>query len=244
MPEEAVQGSLEEAVVATEATEAEESATETEKEVPEEKKEEQKERSRFGRRLSKMEQTLFDFMERTGQVLENFQRQPMEEKVTKQTLNELQDDDIVTVRDLKRLWSEEQNKTMTAQKEYESGYVRHLKTIGGDEDPDLNEEIVKEMMTNFNIRHSNDPQADAERNYYRAARVVLKKATPDKKNPLKGEKPKGATGVGGDTALKDRDLPIPELDEYAKEFVQKVGMKEDSIKKALKGETPLSLRKI
>jgi len=242
MPEEAVQGSLEEAVVATEATEAEESATETEKEVSEEEKEEQKERSRLGRRLSKMEQTLSDFMERTGQVLETYQ--PREEKVTKQTLTELQDDDIVTVRDLKRLLSEEQNRTMTAQKEYEGGYVRHLKTLGGDEDPDLNEEIVKEMMTNFNIRHSNDPQADAERNYYRAARVVLKKATPDKKNPLKGEKPKGATGVGGDTALKDRDLPIPELDEYAKEFVQKVGMKEDSIKKALKGETPLSLRKI
>jgi hypothetical protein len=69
-----------------------------------------------------------------------------------------------------------------------------------EEDSALYEETKKLIATPgqpFNRRYSDDPIADATRNYYAAQAHILKQriSQPSKKNPLKGGEPKNPLGA-------------------------------------------------
>lgn len=127
---------------------------------------------------------------------------------------------------------------------YSNAYVDQVAVLAKGEDKEVHEAIVKEMKDNFHVRHSNDGFIDADLNYSKASRSYFKKQLEVKKtNPLTGpdgEKPPLGGGLDGEE-MKEKETPVPKLDADAQAFIQDVGMKEESVKKALTGDAPLSL---
>jgi len=129
---------------------------------------------------------------------------------------------------------------------YSDDYVVTLNKLAQGDEKDIHDAIIKELMDNFNVRRSGDGALDADVNYNKASRAYFKKqlGLKDKTNPLKGpgegQPPLGGGLEGEEMVVKE--TPIPKLDEYAKDFVEKVGMKEESVKEALSGEAPAYLK--
>jgi len=129
---------------------------------------------------------------------------------------------------------------------YNDDYMVTLGKLAQGEEKETHEAIIKEMMDNFNVRRSGDGALDADVNYSKASRAYFKKqlGLKDKVNPLKGPgegQPPLGGGLEGEEMV-GKETPMPKLDEYAKDFVEKTGMKEDSVKAALKGEAPSGLQ--
>ena len=78
-------------------------------------------------------------------------------------------------------------------------------------------------MQNLTYDPSDNPQIDAERNFYRAERIYLrKKAAPARVNPLKGEKPSGSIGVATSQKSVVKEPAVPKLDAFAQAYVNSV----------------------
>lgn len=201
---------------------------------------EHRERSQLGRRVSAMEDNMKAFMAQVGNAVERLEAlgQPKGagtydamHSVGMTAPSSADDDDLVTRGDFRTMLAEHEHETTKKHAEYETKYIAHLNTLKV-EDPENHEAVVNEMLANYNGKYSDDPVADAERNYFRAAKSVMKKGI--KPNPLKGSTNPPALGVGGDTPDKDKDTAVPKLDEIAQEFVNKMGLDETFVKEALK----------
>lgn len=215
--------------------------------------EEQRERSRLGRKLAAMERTLAEREEAHAREMTDLKNLLLATVSSKegnggQTEEDVPDDTYLTAADVRKLLKKElreqapvvMNQMTEAQKQaqvqYERSYMKHLDNLAAEEDETVHEAIVKEMLENFNVKHSSDPAADAERNYYRAAASMAKKAGGLKRQVnVKGGKDSLPSGVGGDSKSRTKEAEIPELDEAALDFVQKTGMSPESVKRALAG---------
>ena len=130
--------------------------------------------------------------------------------------------------------------------EYSGQYVKQLGELGKGEDGISHKAILAEMKENFNIRHSDNGLMDAETNYNRASRGYYKKQLDlkGKTNPLKGpgkDQPPLGAGLDGEEMV-EKDVPMPKLDKYAQDFVDKTGMSKEKVVAALRGEMPTGLR--
>ncbi len=211
------------------------------KKIEPEDEEEHRERSKLGRKVKQLEDVIQQQNERMEMLMAKLETpastNPYEDEI-------LTEEDWKKYRAIRKKETEEQTK-------YSQGYIRNFYAEGKKDregNPELYDEVYNEMAVNFNIRYSNDPSMDAALNYAKAKAAVLAKktASPKLKPNLKGgDKPQASTNID----VKSRAAPEPseeiELDDEAKEFVRKVGMKTESIREALKGEAPahLSARK-
>lgn len=138
------------------------------------------------------------------------------------------------------------NQSKKTDDKYNDDYMVTLSKLAQGDDKEVHDAIIKELMDNFNVKRSGDGALDADVNYSKASRAYFKKqlGLKDKINPLKGpgeDTPPLGGGLEGEEMV-NKETPMPKLDEYAKHFVEKTGMKEDSVKEALKGEAALGLR--
>lgn len=203
--------------------------------------EDHKERSKLGRRLSAMEQEAEARGTRLDATLDKMEAF-LSSNPNANATTETDYDEPLTKKDIDKFMEDREYKTKIAQGKYEQGYLQYVSKLGQQEDPEFHEEIQEEMMKNFNVKYSRDPVADAERNYLRATRAILKKGSPSKENPLKGNKPKSALGVAGDTQMKDnKEFVMPALDEDAKDFIKRKGLSEEQVKKYLSSKETVGL---
>ena len=126
---------------------------------------------------------------------------------------------------------------------YESGYRDTFSELSRGLEPTEAKKIEDEMLANFNVRHSNDPQLDAERNFLRAENSLLKNRPPEKpQTNLRQGKP---TGGASGTTTAQRKAGAVKLDPIAAEFVAELKKNNDwsdeDVSKALEGETPSHL---
>jgi hypothetical protein len=192
----------------------------------------QKERSALGRKVKRLEDSIDEIK---NLILES----------RKAPTQETREDDIPEYdrQTYLRLRKEEAD----ADRKYQQVYLSNLKNIA---DPENHEEIMEEMIKNFNIRRGdiNDPRSwrpdlDSEINYTNAKMAVLSRRLGKVKPNVRSERPASSTNIST-ASHSDRSATSEiELDDVAKEFVRKIGMKEESIKNALKGEAPIHLRK-
>jgi len=212
------------------------------KEVIEEEEPDQQERTRLGRRLKRMEDQFGQIMDKIDTI--STQRQqyvpPPDANVTGDDLPEY----VATGQDVVKVLGVYEKKRAKEQEQYEQGYIQNFRKMGG-RDGDYYEEIFNEMQTNFNIKHTGDPLIDSRINYAEAkASIMAKKiAPPKKKDATRGERPE-SSDLSVSTRETSRASDMPVLDDFAKEFIAKTGMKEDSIKGALSGEAPIHLAKV
>lgn len=214
-----------------------EEVTETEEEKA--KREEHEERSRLGRKVSKMEQTQTAFMDEMRGLM--VQRQP---EVRVDTLD---DEPIGLTKgeskaDFLRWREEERTKESETKVRYETDYRNSFSELGTEYTDAEHKKITDEMMANFNVVRSMDGAADGRENYLRAENSLLRKGVKSRENPLAKKTPEAALGGAADSATDTSTTPIIKLDKYAQDFVDKTKMSDESIRKALTGETPLSLR--
>lgn len=223
----------------------EEGKAEEEEKQEEEAKEEEKtpdepddnrERSNLGRRVKAMEDTVTTLANAVQQFVDNTNK-PGEES------GESDDVEYLTKKDVESYFTQLRTKEANQLKEYDNTYLRHEVTLGMDLSEEEYEEVRQERMANFNVRHTDDPRADAEKNFLLAQNAVLKNKIGGKKpNPLKGKKPEAPLGGPSGSENEGKQEKSIILDDAAKEFVEKMGMSEESVKKALSGDTPLYLQ--
>jgi len=226
--------------------EAEAVVSETEEDKTKQaEKEEQRERSALGRKVKMLEEKLDKFFEKA----ESFYQNPPQHAKTDEPA--YQGDELLTVAEVEKYLEQREVKKARQQndvvKKYQDKYLDTFARLGAEEKLDDDEftKVDEIMRKSFNMSYSNyaDPTADAERNFLKAVRAYEKDKSAKSKSPnLKGDTPKG-TGVGGTGDIKEKPLKMPELDPYAKDFVNYHKMKEDRVAKTLGGETPMRLRK-
>lgn len=188
------------------------------------------ERSKLGRKVKTLEDTLQTLIEKLDQTIQ-----------APKPDSEGDDDDDefdipTTQEEFERKVEEYESKKTAKIKQYESGYVQKVNELWADEDEDVRKEIEAELLKNFNGKYSDDPARDAEINYLKAERSYLRKLTStlaDKPriNPLKGEKT--PTPVGGESIPKKAKDSTVKLDAFAQEFADSVEMSEESRREAL-----------
>lgn len=223
--------------------------TQPKKEIDDEEPDQQ-ERTRLGRRLKRME-------EQFGQIIDKIDTLGSRQYVLPKDATETGDDlpeyvatgkDVADVvkRMYPKLKKEDLEKEQSDKEKYESGYVNNFRKLGL-KDGDLYEEIFNEMFTNFNNTHTGDPTVDSRINYAEAkASIMAKKvATPNKqKSTTKGERTQDSMDLSVTTRETTHVSEMPPLDDFAKEFMAKTGMKDESAKAALAGDSPIHLSKV
>jgi hypothetical protein len=197
---------------------------------------EQKERSNLGRKVKKLEDTL----EQMNEAIQEMRSQRQAPQTAQEDLPEY----ISTPGDVEKYLTLRERKQKEERDRYQSVYAKTFREVGK-EDPEMYEEIFNEMFEHFNVVKTGQAEVDAELNYARAKASVFAKKTsqPKPKANVKGKEPAGSTNLSVDSRAETTSGPEIELDDYAKEFMAKTGMKPESVKDALKGEIPIHLRK-
>lgn len=255
----------EEEVEAREEEEAEEESEEEKTELAAEQEEDvvppepsdNGERSKLGRKVKYIEDTVQSFQESfeekmnrlEGLLVSSNRKQDTDESYLRDY--EAGDDEeiIGTKAELKQFLTDYNKETESArqknQAKYERDYVQTIKRLGSEETEEDHKDIYDEMMSHFNVRHSNNPLMDAEKNYLKATRSVLKKkvaAPVEKKNPLKGNKPKAPLGAGGNNETMPKKIkPMPKFDAAAQDFMRKSGITPERAAEILDGDAPANL---
>lgn len=199
---------------------------------------EQKERSNLGRKVKKLEETLVEMNEALQEL--RTQRQIQNTTQTQSDLPEY----VSTPDDVERILTSREKRQKDERDRYQVSYSKTFRDVGR-EDPELYEEVFNEMYSNFNIVRTGDASIDAELNYAKAKASVLSKKTsqPKAKPNIKGSNQTASTNLSVDSRAEENSASDVQLDDFAKEFVSKTGMKTDSINNALKGDVPAHIRK-
>ncbi|OHB71867.1 MAG: hypothetical protein A2W23_06360 [Planctomycetes bacterium RBG_16_43_13] len=207
-------------------------AAEAEPEGQDEDKEDHADKTRLGRKVKKLEDVMVTKTEFSQLMnkLDTFMTKPAEQVSTEKIdIPEY----VATPEDVEKVIQARERRIQADQETYQKAYVSTMVSIGnGNEQHD---EVVKEMMTNFNVRRTGNPQIDAELNYAKAQAAVLSRGAT-KTVPVKGDKPVAAGVTVGSTNTQ-RKVTLPKLSAEAENFVaymRRQGMTDESIAEALK----------
>jgi hypothetical protein len=151
--------------------------------------------------------------------------------------------------------SDRESRAIQEQAKYQSGYLTSIKGWQEKAEDEAEAADIYKMLTDtkspFNVRYSQDPTADFERNVSRATAHYWKtKATssaPKRDNPLdknKGMQPKAPLGVAGESKGDGgKASPTVKLDPASEELVKKWGWTQEQVAAALAGDAPMHLRR-
>lgn len=226
-------------------------ATETPVE-PQEDPDEHKERTKLGRKVAKLEDTIGKLLEQNAVLIEKLttpqpqQVQPVPQEVEQEYV------DLSTPEGLRQFMAQERERERLAvyndKAQYNIGYVSQVKewTAKATEAEDADALEINKLLTGetpFNVRHSSDPKADfvlnlsrAEAHYYKQK---AKTPAPEKKAPLMNDKPRAPLSVGGESksdAGNANAKPL-KLSPAALEFAKSQGWSDEEVQKTL--STPI-----
>lgn len=190
-------------------------------------------KTRLGRKVKKLEEVMVTKSEFNQLMtkLDTFMTRPSEQQVSTPLID--MPEYVATPDDVEKVIQARENRIRSEQDTYQKAYVSTMVSMG--QGNDTHDEIVKEMMTNFNVRRTGNPQIDAELNYAKAQAAVLSRQTT-KTVPVKGDKPIG-TGVTHGVTNTQTKVTLPKLTPEAENFVsymKRQGMSDESISEALR----------
>lgn len=190
-------------------------------------------KTRLGRKVKKLEEVMVTKSEFNQLMtkLDSFMTRPVEQVSTEQKTE--MPEYVATPDDVEKVIQARENRIRSEQDTYQKAYVSQMVSMS--QGNDAHDDIVKEMMTNFNVRRTGNPQIDAELNYAKAQVAVMSKQTT-KTVPVKGEKAIG-TGVTVGVTNTQTKVTMPKLTPEAENFVaymKRQGMTDESIAEALR----------
>jgi len=171
-----------------------------------------KERSDLGRKVSAMHRRM-DEMTQTLSSLQSF----LEANSQRRDENPIDPDEPLTMKDLQRYETEREKAKKREQKQYDDKYRNTVQGLG----TDLTDEewtAVVEEMKNIPLNSSNNPEIDAERNFYKAQGIYFRKSSTKsekKVNPLKGERANTGVATTQKTVVKETKMPKLDADAQA-----------------------------
>lgn len=215
----------------------EEPKTSTSEEKEKEEKKEVKEPvsedhpTKLGRRVKGLETTLSEMNQKLDAF---FSRSESRDRETAKTVtNDELPEIISTPDDVVKVNRFMKKKEQEDQEVYTKNYLNNFKSLGS-RDSELYPEIYDEMIKNFNVRYSDNPQNDARVNYAEAKAAILsQKYAPTKPN-VRGKKGEIPTDLGIESRETVTSSESVHLDDMAMDFAKSTGMKEESIREALK----------
>ena len=157
------------------------------------------ERSALGRKVGDNHRDVTAKLERMQEQMESYFQGVRSEQPTQRPPEPAYDDNEeipMTMGELNKWYNNRVNHDRQLQDEdatrYESGYRNTFSELSKDLEPTEAKKIEDEMLANYNVRHSNDPQLDAERNFLRAENSLLRNRPPEKpQTNLRQGKPTG-----------------------------------------------------
>ena len=198
---------------------------------------EHSEKSRLGRKFKRLEEDNQKLQEKLDRLLNTLsKKEPVVEDE-----DEIDDEStVITAKDVKKILEkheanrskrqiEDERKATEVQQSYEKNYIK--KILEFEDEPDF-KVIYDEMYKNYNVKITGNPEADAEINFERATAAFYKKARKEKKVPVKGGKP-GSTGLESPGTKDEPSKKKIELDEFASEYVQRLGIPDDKVQEWL-----------
>lgn len=192
-------------------------------------------RSELGRKVKTLEGTVMGLVSKLDILIE---------QTAKKEEPEEDDDDDDSIPQTRQELQEYINKTLnkrdkeTSSKE-EAYNTDYIATINGYKENEDFGEICQLLEQKYNVRRSNDGKLDAKLNFLEAATQFYKTKSGAKGNPLKGKDndlPLGKGSAGDNDVEQEEEMPT--LDAAAREYVQRVGLSEDTVKRAMKRELP------
>jgi len=177
-------------------------------------------RSNLGRKVKYLEGSLTE-MQRQNQELIDKMNAVLGSQRMPQSNQEEEDDELApsSKNELRSFMQQEMVRQRTfeeqSQAQYEQGYVKTINKLGSEVGETEYNDIYSEMMKNHNIRHSDNAAADAEMNWLKAERAILRKKTanPVRSNPLKGNAPKAPLGGSSGETVIDKARKLPKFDD-------------------------------
>ena len=201
-----------------------EQVAETTEEVVEEQvgelPEDHKDRSDLGRKLSAYHRRVDEIDNKFERIMGYLETQKQEESPEQK----LDPDEPATVKDVERMLAAREDRKKSREQSYNDSYVRTISGLGADLSQTEYDAVLAEMK-DITYDPSNKPETDAEMNFLKAERIYLRKKVaqpPEKKNPLKGEKPKEALGVATSQASVQKETKQPKLDADAQSYLESV----------------------
>jgi len=185
------------------------------------KDEENAERSKLGRKVKSLEDTVT----RLERLLE------LQEK-TQAVKTEEDDDDedvFITKKDLPKYVESLEAKKEQTKLQYQQEYTREFAKIGGEDD--RFDEIWEEMLERHNTINTGSPVADAQINFYKAKAALAESRKPV--NPVKGKAKQLKTKTNIPAQMKGKEPTPVKLDPVAAEYVRKMGIKQEFVQKTL-----------
>jgi hypothetical protein len=196
-------------------------------------------RSQLGRKVKYMEDTMNETLGKLDAFLQSQSQPQYQQPQYAPPVQEEVEEEFLTNRNvgsvIENYMTQHQSQQSQEQARYENDYVKMTNRLASEVDETDYTEINTEMMTNFNVRHGNDASADAERNWLRAERAVLRKrqANPVRKAPLKQEKPSAPLGGGSVQNASAKKVKMPKFDDATLAYMKKTGMTEERAAKIL-----------
>jgi hypothetical protein len=201
-----------------------EQVAETTEEVVEEPEgelpQDHKERSDLGRKLSAYHRRVDEIDNKFDRIMNYLESQKQEENPE----TELEPDEPITRAEMERMLAAREEKKRSREKSYQDNYIRTISGLGSDLSQTEYDAVLAEMK-DITYDPTDRPEKDAEMNFLKAERIYLRKKMaqpPEKKNPLKGEKPKEALGVVKNNTSVKKEAKQPELDSYAQSYIESV----------------------
>lgn len=202
--------------------------------VHDEQDEDHATKTRLGRKVKKLEEVMVtkDEFKQLMTKLDTFITRPAEQVSTPDNKVDMPEY-VATPEDVEKVIQARETRMRAEQDTYQKAYVSTMVSMG--QGNDAHDEVVKEMMTNFNVRRTGNPQIDAELNYAKAQAAVMSRQTT-RIVPVKGDKAIG-TGVTHGVTNTQTKVTMPKLTPEAEHFVaymKRQGMSDESIAEALK----------
>lgn len=164
----------------------------------------------YHRRLDMLEEKLgkLDEFDSKINTLIQYLNKPEEEE-------EIDPDMPMTLRDFVRIQQRTQQQQAQLAEAYNNAYVSKITAMARDVDEEYLQAVMEEMK-NITYTPTADPERDAELNFLRAERQLLKKEMGAKKNPLRGESPGGTLKKQPTTKT---GKPLPKLNAAAEDYL-------------------------
>ena len=151
-------------------------------------------RSKLGRKVAALESTIQSFIEEMRSTM----KKPDVVDTTRDDEPEDYDLDApVTKREFNELLEKREIAKKANDSKYISEYNAQFDAFKRDsEDADLHDQIMAEMVKNYNVKRSQNGSTDARLNYMEAEIAVLRTARKTPKNPLEKNKDKQPANLG------------------------------------------------
>ena len=174
-------------------------------------------RSELGRKVAAYHRRLDMLEEKLGKLDEfDSKINTLVQHLSKPEPEEEIDPDMpMTLRDFMKIQQQTQAQQAQMAEAYNKAYVSKITALSKDADEEYLKAVMEEMK-DITYTPTTDPERDAELNFLKAERKLLKKKVGTRKNPLQGKSPGGT--LNKQPATKS-GKPLPKLDPAAEDYL-------------------------